>query len=88
MIHSRPDADWHLEALHKRSTHHREAILASEWCSCFYCLSQFQPSRIERWLAGEGTALCPECGIDAVLPDSPDRQTLQNMHLYWFGAGA
>jgi hypothetical protein len=32
---------------------------------CVYCLEEVM--RVDRWIAG-GTALCPHCSIDAVVP--------------------
>jgi hypothetical protein len=62
----------------------------------------FPPSEIKDWIdpapgeriatdeldAGE-TALCPRCGIDAVLPDrlpgaTLDAALLREMHAFWF----
>ena len=82
----------HIEA-HRGCTNHREAVLASDKCACFYCCSFFPPSEINEWvdpatddMQGGTTALCPRCGIDAVLPMRPgiDLAFLQRMHAYWF----
>ena len=70
MSSSRPD-NANLESAHKHSSRHREEILASEVCGCFYCLATFPPGEIEDWIdekkrVGE-TAICPRCGIDSVI---------------------
>jgi hypothetical protein len=86
-----------LEGVHKHSSRHRDRIERSSLCGCFYCLALFAPTEILDWVdapegaedkAGE-TALCPRCGIDAVLPDSvpgaplsPD--LLSAMQRHWF----
>jgi hypothetical protein len=78
---------------HKHCTNHRNELLASDTCGCFYCLSTFSPAKIDEWIdedaAGVGqTALCPVCGIDTVLgskanyPLTPE--FLGKMRLYWF----
>ena len=55
-------------AAHKHSIRHQQRLEASERCGCFYCLAVFQPGAIERWLnEGDGTALCPACGMNSVL---------------------
>ena len=90
-----------LLAAHARSSEHRAEIEASTICGCFYCLATFEPSDIGEWVGapkdpvtgaptGEGeTALCPHCGIDAVLgsqsgfPITPEFLTA--MHGHWFG---
>ncbi len=64
--------------LHLASAWHEKEILESRKCGCFYCLSIFSPNKIEEWIEeskdskrGLGkTAMCPNCGIDSVLPDS------------------
>jgi len=52
---------------HKHSMHNRAEIMQSEQCGCFYCLRMFTPVEIEEWVDEGQTALCPYCGIDAVL---------------------
>jgi hypothetical protein len=60
------------EAAHRRSSRHREEVLQSDQCRCFYCLASFKPDEITDWIKedpqGEGeTAKCPRCGIDSVI---------------------
>jgi len=85
-------------ATHRYSSNHRESVLASEVCGCFYCLSIFSPSEIEEWIDAREdetdinktgqTALCPHCGIDSVIGSASgypvDRQFLKKMNDYWF----
>ena len=63
--------DSDLEAAHEFSIYHRDQILKSDICGCFYCLAIFKPSDIKEWVDernGIGTtALCPGCGIDAAI---------------------
>jgi hypothetical protein len=87
-----------LEGIHRHSNWHRERIVQSGVCGCFYCLEMFPSADIVEWIPEPGkngelvedvTALCPRCGIDAVLPDSvPDAplspELLQAMQAYWF----
>ena len=61
--------------VHKGCSNHRERVLAAERCGCFYCCSEFEPSAITNWvdppsddMQSGNTALCPKCGIDAVIP--------------------
>lgn len=83
---------------HRYSSNHRESILASDVCGCFYCLSIFSSSEIKDWVdapedeadineTGQ-TALCPHCGIDSVLGSASgypiNREFLQKMNKYWF----
>lgn len=54
----------------ERSFHNEEIIKSSTKCGCYHCCSIFVPSEIKEW-ADESprTAICPYCGIDAVLDD-------------------
>lgn len=85
------DAD--LQAAHRHSANHRAEVLASPSCGCFYCHAVFHPSEIQDWIdVGAdgigGTALCPRCGIDAVIGSSAgmvlDERFLSQMHEHWF----
>lgn len=81
----------HIRA-HRHSIRHREEVLASDLCGCFYCLAIFPPSEIEDWVdewEGVGqTALCPRCGIDSVIGSEsgyPNTQEfLARMQAHWF----
>jgi len=49
---------------------HRKQLLASEIAVCLYCFTEFPPDAVQEWTDGEPigqTALCPYCGIDAVV---------------------
>jgi hypothetical protein len=89
----------HIRTAHKHSSNHREEIVASEVCGCFYCLRTFSPSEIQDWvdelpdgsadIADVGqTALCPHCGIDSVIGSHSGialtPEFLREMHRYWF----
>ena len=54
------------------SSRHRADLEASTICGCFHCLEMFPPAEIKDWMEEEGkdTALCPRCGIDAVIGDA------------------
>ncbi len=78
-----------LLAAHQHSSHHRAEIAQSDRCGCFYCLALYPPSAIARWVDDGRTALCPSCGIDAVLGSAAgypiDREFLAQMQAHWFG---
>jgi len=88
------------EQLLAQSRRHRPAIEKSRICGCFHCEQFLAPHQIESWVAdlGEGadgpeqTALCPWCGVDAVLPEwngvyPMGVGLLRRMHWYPFGSG-
>lgn len=87
-----------LESIHRYSGHHRELLARSERAGCFYCRRLFDAAEVEEWVDGgqretgdtrDGvTALCPRCGIDAVLPSAApirlDADLLAAMHAHFF----
>lgn len=85
-------------AAHAHCANHRDQVLASESCGCFYCLAIYPPSEIADWIdvkddkvdlteVGE-TALCPKCGIDSVIGSASGfpitEEFLKQMNEYWF----
>ena len=83
------------EQAHQHSSHHREEVLRSDLCGCFYCRKSFPPTAIGEWteeVGGMGqTALCPRCGIDSVIGSAsglPVRKLdfLREMRRRFFGS--
>ncbi len=79
-----------LKNAHRFCTNHREALSRDHICGCFHCLRIYSPSEITKWLSDQaGTALCPHCGVDAVLGESSGypitKEFLTEMHAAWFG---
>ena len=78
---------------HILSPCNRAMLEAAELCGCFYCLQSFPTSDIRDWLDESGgveqTAICPYCGIDAVIAVAADTPVtapqLNAMHNHWFG---
>lgn len=66
-----------LYVLHQFSGHHRGLLERPEvtHVGCFYCRQVYPKGEIRDWTdapreyAAGNTAICPKCGIDAVLPD-------------------
>jgi hypothetical protein len=87
-----------LESVHRFCTNNRELLAHSDRAGCFYCQAIIEAHEIEDWVDGaqvetgeltDGvTALCPRCGIDAVLPSAApiklDAPLLSEMHRSWF----
>lgn len=78
-----------LKKAHEHCTNNKREIEESAACGCFYCLKIFDKSQIENWLnEKDGTALCPFCGVDAVIGDksgSPiTKEFLTEMKNKWF----
>ena len=88
-----------LKAAHKHCSAHRDELQASDICGCFSCVSTYPPTWIQDWIEETGgelakrgvpwTALCPECGIDAVIGSRSgypvnDLAFLKAMNEEWF----
>jgi hypothetical protein len=78
-----------LSTPHHHSARHRPEILGSESCGCFCCLHIFPPSQITNWTDEAQTALCPACGVDAVIGSASGypitADFLAQMERRWFG---
>ena len=78
-----------LEEAHKHASRHRKVLEKSEFCGCFYCLRKSRPSQVRSWLDDDTTAVCPQCGMAAVIPAASGidirKPFLTRMRTYWFG---
>lgn len=70
------------------SMHNKRAINGSQVVGCYSCQKLFKPDEIKEWVDRElDTAVCPHCGVDAVLPGSVGGLTstlLAQANAYWF----
>ena len=81
-----------LKAVYSNSIRNEESILKSNLCGCFHCISIFPVADVklsEMMVEKDGsrTAICPICGIDAVLGDASVEITaelLEAMNEYYF----
>lgn len=72
---------------HRQSSYHRERIFgqsAIAYVSCFYCCRQYPAHKVKEWIDDGQTAICPLCGIDAVIPVHMGDEALKEMHDHWF----
>jgi len=73
----------------KYSAHNKTQLLGAQTAACYYCMKTFSTQDILEYIKAGDTALCPECGVDAVLADnlgfdlSPEG--LFKLNKYWFG---
>jgi len=64
-----------------RCFHNKAELQAAEVCGCFYCLKVFPTKEIKEWVDMEkDTGLCPYCGIDALIPNETNKQTLKALY--------
>lgn len=77
-----------LRQIYRHTANHREEVLQSSRCCCVYCGRDFNSADIDEWVDDGQTAVCPHCGIDAVLGDSSGYdltpKLLKALHLAYF----
>lgn len=73
---------------HEHSIRNRSGLQESEEAACYHCRALFKSSEVTEFTDNGETALCPFCGIDAVLPATSgyplNYMTLRALHQYWF----
>lgn len=83
----------YMQEAHLHSVFHKNEILQSAECGCFHCATIFQADEVQPWVDEAhpkgATALCPKCGIDAVIGSASgfpisDPIFLSEMREYWF----
>ena len=76
-----------LENAHRHSVRNRREIEQSSQCGCFSCKRTFLSSEVVDYTDEGETALCPYCGVDAVIGDASGFQLseefLRSMHKRW-----
>jgi len=78
------------ENAHRSAFRNRKYFSTVGPCGCFYCGAHYPSTAVKTWVdSEEQTALCPKCGIDAVIhADSgfPITSTfLDALHFLYFG---
>ena len=83
--------DPQLIQLHSHATNNEIEILKSKTCSCFFCRQSYSARLVNDWVSDERgvSAICPECGMDAVIGDACgvplDKATLKALNLAYYG---
>jgi uncharacterized paraquat-inducible protein A len=78
-----------LAAAHRHSIRQREEIVSSGRCGCFHCEAIVSSAEIRDWIDDGQTALCPRCGIDALIAEKSgfpvtNPAFLKAMQKHWF----
>lgn len=73
-----------LKRLHRRSALHLADLALHKFASCFYCCESFAIYKISQRVDCGLTAMCPKCGIDAVLPGVYEKPVLELMRTHFF----
>lgn len=83
--------DPHLLSIRAHASNNEIEILQSKSCSCFFCRQTYDARKVNDWINDERgvTAICPECGMDAVIGDASgvvlDKDLLKEMNLAFYG---
>lgn len=73
-----------IETAPKLSSNNKKNLVGDVVCGCYFCLTIFRSSAITDWVDNGETALCPNCGIDTVLPDVANPFLLMQAKEKWF----
>ena len=49
-------------------------------CSCYCCCTNYKGSEITEFVDDGKTAICPVCGVDAVLPEKYTEEKLEELY--------
>jgi hypothetical protein len=83
--------DPRIALLAKHSSNNEIEILHSKTCSCYFCRQTYSAREVNDWINDERgvTAICPVCGMDAVIGDACgiplDKPLLKEMNLAYYG---
>ena len=77
-----------MKGIHSHTLRNRKEIEASDNCVCISCCEIFYAAAVEDYIDEGETALCPICGIDAVIGDctgiSMDTETVNELNKEFF----
>ena len=59
-----------MEKAHRHSYRNRETVQKSVSCGCFCCCEIYPADAVVEYVREDEVALCPQCGVDAVLGDA------------------
>ncbi len=83
--------DQKLIDIQKRTHNNEVQILHSKTCSCLFCRQTYDARLVNDWVNDEHgmNAICPECGMDAVIGDNGgepiDKALLKELNLAFYG---
>jgi uncharacterized paraquat-inducible protein A len=72
-----------VEQLPQLSRRNRDAVKSAQHVGCYFCIEVFNADAVTDYDNG-GSALCPRCGVDALLPDVTDKALLAKACESWF----
>ncbi len=60
--------NYEIEQFPKLSSRNRAEISKTSTCGCYFCIRFCDTRDIVEWADAGETALCPHCGVDALIP--------------------
>ena len=85
-----PNSELDISNAYKYAFQNKPYLFHDSRCGCYHCLRIFSPCEIIRYVddCGIGTAICPYCGVVAVIGESSGFpiaiEFLEKMHNKWF----
>jgi len=76
-----------LRQAYEHSRLNRRFMVSGADCRCFHCLHAFSAEQISYWVDNGETAICPNCGVDAVLSGQADclsEELIGELHAAYF----
>ena len=81
-----PEKEALLKKYHAYCSSNKELIINSDKCYCFHCKELVDSDKVT--YIGDGkTGLCPNCGVDSLIPDNIEgitKELIDEMNEYWF----
>lgn len=77
-----------LKLYHSHTLRNYQEIQNSEYCGCIACQKIYPADVVIDFIDDGETALCPECGVDAVIGDGSglalNKEILKALNTRWF----
>ena len=64
----------------KESIYNIDEIKKSSKCGCYFCISVQNSADVVEFVDDGTTGLCPNCGIDSLLPNETNLDTLAELN--------
>ena len=69
------------------SSGNADSIREHQKCGCYFCVRVFDSKDVTEF-TDNGSAICPNCGTDALLPGVTDLSVLESASERWFAEAA
>lgn len=72
-----------IEDMPKYSTDNKDSLEQANYAGCYHCMEVCETNQITEYTTNN-TAICPHCGVDALLPNVVDKELLKDGWNHWF----